>query len=77
MIEPRPLRLSDRQMQLVRRAAAAMPQGSRHGFLQAIGKMLAGEPSDAALVAAINSAMDRTSLFVCDSAAEGKRQCNK
>jgi hypothetical protein len=77
MIEPSPLRLSDRQMQLVRRAAAAMPQGSRHGFLQTIARMLADEPSDAAVVAAINSAMDRISLFVCDSAAEGKRQCNK
>jgi len=41
MAEPRPLRLSDEQLQLVRRAAALLAPNLRSKFLQSIARELA------------------------------------
>jgi hypothetical protein len=60
----RPLALSDHQMSLVRRAAAALPVNARDGFLQDVAARLADEPSDAAVMQAINSVFDRIPIFL-------------
>jgi hypothetical protein len=57
----RPLSLSDRQMHLPRTAAKAVPVEKRDEFLQTVSKHLFGEPSDSALVAALNAQLDRLS----------------
>jgi hypothetical protein len=60
----RPLALSDHQMSLVRRAAASLPVNARDGFLQDVARRLAAEPSDAAVMQAINSVFDRIPIFL-------------
>jgi hypothetical protein len=61
---PRPLALSDRQFALVRDAARAVPVNARDGFLQDVAARLADEPSDAAVMQAINSVFDRIPIFL-------------
>jgi hypothetical protein len=70
----RPLALSDHQMSLVRRAAAAQPVNARDGFLQDVARRLADEPSDAAVSAAIDAelALNRLPTFLCDSTQQEK-----
>jgi hypothetical protein len=62
------LRLTDRQLALVERAARGLPIEARDGFLKTVAAHLNGDPSDAAVNSAINIALDRLPLFVCDSA---------
>jgi hypothetical protein len=54
----RPLSLTDRQMRLVQNAAKAVPVDRRDEFLQRLAKHLTPEPSDAAVVAALNAQLD-------------------
>jgi hypothetical protein len=63
----RPLALSDHQMSLVRRAAAALPVNARDGFLQDVARRLADEPSDAAVAQAVNVTFDRVPVFLNDA----------
>lgn len=58
------LALTDRQLQLVKRAAASLPVNARDGFLQDVARRLADEPSDAAVMQAINSVFDRIPIFL-------------
>lgn len=58
------LSLTDRQLQLVKNAARAMPVNARDGFLQDVARRLAHEPSDAAVMQAINSVFDRIPIFL-------------
>jgi hypothetical protein len=57
------LSLSDRQMTLVQNSARSLPQQQRDRYLRSIADQLVGEPSDAAVVAAINVALDRVFAF--------------
>jgi len=59
----RPLALTDRQMAWLRNAAKAVPADRRDAFLQGVGNHLAGEPSDQAVQAAINAALDGIPVF--------------
>jgi hypothetical protein len=59
-----PLALTDRQLQLVTRAARALPLMHRDWFLQNVAARLAAEPSDAAVMQAINSVFDRIPIFL-------------
>ncbi len=52
-------RLSDRQRRLIERAANAVPAGRRDEFLTETAKRLNGEPSDAAVLCAVNLVLDR------------------
>jgi hypothetical protein len=66
-----PLALTDHQLALVRRAAAALPPAQRDGFLRVIAARLAAQPTDAAVAAAVNIAMDHmpsAEAFLCDAA---------
>jgi hypothetical protein len=64
---PRPLALSDRQLELVTRAARALPLMRRDQFLQDVAARLTGEPSDAAVMQAINVTFDLTPVFLNDA----------
>jgi hypothetical protein len=66
----RPLALSDHQMSLVRRAAAALPENARDELLRAVAAHLSESPSDAAVAAVVNAQLDRnlTPMFLTDSA---------
>jgi hypothetical protein len=55
---PRALALSDKQLGLLQRAAAALPVGERDHFLRSVAARLTGAPTDDALIAAINAALD-------------------
>jgi hypothetical protein len=56
---PRCLALTDRQMRMVQQHAAALQLQLRDVFLRQIGNQLTGEPSDFAVEAAVNAALDR------------------
>jgi len=73
----KPLALSDRQLQLVTSAAKAVPVRQRSDFLQAIANHLASEPTDAAVLAVVNSQLDLLPRFLCDSATTKKDQVNE
>jgi hypothetical protein len=55
---PRALALSDKQIALLQCAAASLPVGERDHFLQAVAARLTGAPTDDAVIAAINAALD-------------------
>jgi hypothetical protein len=58
------LSLTDRQLQLVKDAARAVPVNARDGFLQDVARRLADEPSDAAVAQAVNVTLDRVPVFL-------------
>lgn len=68
----RPLSLSDRQMQLVRNAARAVPVSQRDQFLQNVAARLVDAPSDAAVAAAVNAQLDRVPVFLTDAQPKEK-----
>jgi hypothetical protein len=55
---PRALALSDKQLALLQRAAASLPVAERDHFLQSVAAHLTGQPTDDAVIAAINAALD-------------------
>ena len=57
------LALSDRQLKLVERHAATLPQAMRDCYLRTIADSLRGTPSDTAVEQAINIALDRVRAF--------------
>jgi hypothetical protein len=59
--------LTDFQMRLVERAARGLGVEVRDNFLKTVADHLNGDPSDAAVNAAINIALDRLPLFLCDN----------
>ena len=61
------LSLTDRQLQLVKNAARAVPVNARDGFLQDVAARQADEPSDAAVMQAINVVFDRVPVFLNDA----------
>jgi hypothetical protein len=63
------LSLSDRQLRLLQDAARAVPPRQREQFLQKVANHLAEEPSDSAVIAAINAQLDRLPVFLTDSGA--------
>ena len=63
MTRPHCLALTDRQLQLVKAAAASVPVQHRDAFLKQIADQLRGVPSDTAVAAAINIALDRVHAF--------------
>lgn len=69
-----PLSLSDRQLELIKQAARALPVNARDRFLQDVAAHLAGEPFDAAIVQAINVALDRTPVFLNDAMPTTRRE---
>jgi hypothetical protein len=54
----RALALTDWQLAFVRRGAATLPVHRRDAFLRAIAERLAGEPSDSAVIEAVNLGLD-------------------
>jgi len=64
----RALALTEDQMRLVERAARGLAVEARDGFLKTVADHLTGDPSDDAVVAAVNVALDRLALFLCDGA---------
>jgi hypothetical protein len=72
MVEQRPLSLSDHQLALLQSAARAVPVRSREQFLQGVTRHLAAEPTDAAVQAAVNAALDRVPVFLCDAQPKGE-----
>ena len=62
-MRPHCLSLSDRQMVLVRAAAASVPVQCRDTFLKQLADQLRGQPSDTAVAAAINVGLDRVHAF--------------
>lgn len=54
-----PIGLSDRALSLVQRHARALPVDQRDKFLRDVAARLASEPSDDAVVQALNVVMDR------------------
>jgi hypothetical protein len=68
----RPLALTDRQLQLVKNAVRAVPVNARDGFLQDVARRLAAEPSDAAVMQAINVVFDRVPVFLNDAQPKEK-----
>ena len=74
------LALSDYQLLLVRRAAAALPPQLRDGFLHDLAARLTGQPSDAAVNEAINVLFDRavvTPVYLCDSASVREKEIKR
>jgi hypothetical protein len=59
---PRALALSDKQLALLQRAAASLPVGERDHFLQSVAAHLTGAPTDDAVIAAINAALDAAAV---------------
>jgi len=57
------LALTDAQLALVKCHAASLPVALRDHFLRDIADCLRGAPSDGALMAAINLALDRVHAF--------------
>ena len=62
-----PLALSDHQLDLIKQAARALPVSERDLFLQNVARHLAGEPSDGAIMQAINNVLDRVPVFLTDA----------
>ena len=58
MTARRALALCDKQLALLQRAAASLPVGERDPFLQSVAVHLSGQPTDDAVIAAINAALD-------------------
>jgi hypothetical protein len=56
--------LTDFQLGLVRRAAAALPVEQRADYLQGVAVLLAGQPTNDAVMAAINAVLDRNCLWL-------------
>jgi hypothetical protein len=65
-----PLSLSNGQLAQVRAAATVVPVEQRDQFLRALSKNLGGQPSDIEITQAINVALNRTPVFLCDSAQQ-------
>ncbi len=67
----KPLSLSDRQLRLIQEAAKAVPVPRRDDFLQKVTAQLCAEPTDQAVLAAVNAQLDLLShrYFLCDSVA--------
>jgi len=59
---PRALALSDKQLALLQRAARSLPVGERDHFLQSVAAHLTGAPTDDAVIAAINAALDAAAV---------------
>jgi hypothetical protein len=59
---PRALALSDKQRALLQRAAASLPVEERDHFLQSVATHLSGQPTDDAVIAAINAALDAAAV---------------
>ena len=57
------LSLSDRQLKLVQHHAAALPVEMRDRYLRTIADSLRGTPTDTAVEAAVNAALDRVHAF--------------
>jgi hypothetical protein len=57
------LALSDRQLKLVQQHAVALPVQLRDRYLREIADRLCAEPSDTAVMQAINIALDRVRVF--------------
>ena len=55
--------LSDRQLRLVQHHAAALPVELRDHYLRTIADSLRGTPTDTAVEAAVNAALDRVHAF--------------
>jgi hypothetical protein len=63
-----PLSLFDRQLQLLQNAAKAVPPERRELLLLSVSKRLTSEPTDSAVIAALNAQLDRLPRFLsCDS----------
>jgi hypothetical protein len=58
-----PLALTDRQLRMVEQAARSLPLLQRDEFLTAVARHLAAEPTDEAVVAALNAQLDRLRVF--------------
>ena len=58
MTRQRALALNDQQLRWLTRASLSIPQDQRDAFLRAVASRLNGEPSDMALLEAINLAYD-------------------
>jgi hypothetical protein len=54
-----PVGLSDKALALVQRHAAALPVDQRGRFLESVTARLAPEPSDDAVLRAVNAVLDR------------------
>ena len=68
------MKLSARQLKLIRSAAASLPIVAREGFLIDLAQRLADHPSDNAVVEAINVVLDRavvTPAYLCDAKPKG------
>ena len=63
MSRPHTLSLTDQQLALVQRHSANLPLESRDRYLRSIADGLIGKPSDAAVLAAINRALDHVHAF--------------
>ena len=62
-MRPHCVSLSDRQLKLVQQHAASLQVQHRDIFLRQIADHLCGEPSDTAVEAAVNAALDRVFSF--------------
>jgi hypothetical protein len=51
-----------KQLALLQRAAASLPVGERDHFLQSVAAHLSGQPTDDAVIAAINAALDAAAV---------------
>jgi hypothetical protein len=72
-MHPRPLSLSDRQLHLLQSAAKGVPVARRELFLQSVARHLTAEPTDEAVIAALNAQLDRLPrFFSCDSKGANK-----
>ena len=63
MTRPHCVSLSDHQLRLVRQHAAQLPVELRDRYLRVIADGLTGTPSDSAVVAAVNRALDHLRAF--------------
>jgi hypothetical protein len=59
---PRALALSDKQLALLQRAAASLPVEERDHFLHSVATHLTGAPTDEAVIAAIDAALDAAAV---------------
>jgi hypothetical protein len=60
---PKPLALTDRQLRLIETAARAVPVAQRDTFLRKVAAHLTSEPSDHAVMAAINAQYDLLPVY--------------
>jgi len=68
----RPISLSDNQMRLIEHAARSLRPDQRDGFLQTVAAHLTGEPSDDACTAAVQVALSRVPVLMCDAKPKEK-----